>query len=158
MINSKTIQIGGKVVKVSEVSVRKVLQVLPFLNAATGDTAKNAQDAQQEGTADAGFMANITAMLGDSCGLTVDDLLDLHASELEELWTAFREVNAFFFKVAFQLRLEEKLAEMIGTMLQGFGGLFAGLFSEVIANASSMDIPGLSPPSPTPSGSAATNE
>jgi hypothetical protein len=158
MINSKTIEIGGKMVTVSEVSVRKVLQLLPFLTATAGNTAKDAQDAQQEGTIDAGFMANITALLGDSCGLTTDDLLDLHASELEQLWTAFREVNAFFFKVAVQLRLEEKLAEMIGTMLQGFGGLFAGLFSEVIANVSITDIPGLSPPSPTPSGSAATNE
>jgi len=159
MLNSKKITIGGRDVTVTEVRVRRVLQLLPMFEEkqqAVGHAA-TVEGGEIEQTAEDGFMTQLEILLQESCGLTIDNLQDLHSSELEQLWQAFYEVNSFFFRTAARFGLEEKVAVLLGTVLQGFGGLFAGFFAEAMEGVSTTDSPGLSPPLPTTNGNSGTN-
>ena len=132
MINSKKINLGGQDVTVTEVKVKRMMVLLPFLN-----------DAPTEGEVEKGFMENLDELLQESCGLTRADLEELHGSELEQLWDAFREVNGFFFKTLTKLGVAEKIPELLGTLLSAYGGMFASLLSGVTPTLENMDLAGL---------------
>ena len=134
MINSKKITLGDKDVVVSEVKVKRLLQLLPFYSAG--------QKPDSEEELEPAFMENLEELLFDSCGMTVSELEELHGSELEKLWQAFREVNGFFFKMSASLGIEAKLAELLNTLLSAFGGTFANYLSEAMTAASTTDSPG----------------
>jgi len=159
MLNSKKITVGGRDVTVTEVRVRRVLQLLPMFEQKpqAAGPAPGLDGEAAVPSAEDGFMAQLEILLQESCGLTIDNLQDLHSSELEQLWQAFYEVNSFFFRTAVRFGLEEKVAVLLGTVLQGFGGLFAGFFAEAMESVSTTDSPGLSPPLPTTSENSGTN-
>lgn len=46
-------------------------------------------------------------LLPEACSLGKEALLDLVPSELEEIWVAFREVNAAFFSLAAKMGLKD---------------------------------------------------
>jgi len=150
MLNSKKIEINGRSITVTEVSVRKVLQLMPQLLPSVK------KDGEEE-TAETGFMANLEDLLQYACGLSFEELIELHPSELEKLWEAFREVNAFFFRMTSTLGLEERIGQIVATLLQNFGGLFAAFFAGAMQDASITASPGLTPPSETTNGNDETN-
>lgn len=133
MLNSKKIIIGGKDILVTEVKVKRLLKLMPFLSAG-----------QEKDTDDEpGFMDNIDQLLHDCCGLQRSDVEDMHGSELEALWAAFHEVNGFFFKTVENLGLEKTIGELLNTTLSAYGGMFASLLSGVTGDAPITELVGL---------------
>lgn len=132
MLNSEKIVIAGKDITVTEVKVKRVMALLPFLD-----------DGKKEGDVQANFMDNVEGLLCDGCGLGVKDLEDMHSSELKILWAAFRKVNDFFFETMENLGLAEKIPELLSTLLSAYGGMFASLLSGVTPTVEGMDLAGL---------------
>lgn len=127
MLNSKKVKIGDRDITVCEVKVKRVLQLLPFLGM---------DDSGQDDTVEKGFMENMDELLQECCGIGRTELVDMHGSELERLWDAFREVNGFFFRTANRLGLEEKIKDLLGILFGLCGETFASLLSEVMRDAS----------------------
>lgn len=132
MLNSQKIKIGGREVTVNEIRVKQVLALLPFTSAG-----------QPEGKEEAGFLKKFEALLLEGCGMTPDELGELHGSELELLWKTFREVNPFFFRTANQLNLEKPLAELAATIVSAYGEMYASLFAGATSTVSSTGLAGL---------------
>ena len=148
MLNSKKVTIGDQDITVCEVKVGRILQLLPFMSDGSADG--------QDDEVSKGFMENLDELLHDCCGIVQEDLKGLHGSELEALWNAFEEVNGFFFKTIARLGLEEKIKELLSTLLSAYGGMFASLLSEATQGASITDLVGSLGPPKIPSGSGET--
>lgn len=146
MMNEKSVTLrGGEKVLVQEVTVRRVMKALPFLN------PKKEAAAGTEAEPEKPFIENIDELLGSVCGLTAEKLLDLYPSDLEQLWNAFREVNGFFFKMAEKLGLAEQLGTILRSILAGAGSQLADSLKSDIRAALITASAGLSVPPSTPS-------
>lgn len=147
MINVETVKLSdGTDVKVSEVKVRKVMALLPFLSA--GEEKKQDKEKKQE--EERSFQEKIEDILKDCCGLTLDELQDLYSSDYEKLWSAFQNVNGFFFKTIKRFNLEEMARKALSTMVEAFGETFADSLKGDMSIASISDLVGSSKPSESP--------
>jgi hypothetical protein len=64
-------------------------------------------------------------------GLDFDGLVQLAPSEIEELWKAFKEVNASFFKIAGWLGMETMVDKAVAAIRQGLAGEFSKAFADL---------------------------
>lgn len=122
--NTEIVPIGekGKTkdVVVKEVPVKRILEALPF------DIGGKKEKEELE----AGFMAKMKSLLQESTGLSGEEFLDLCGSEMEELWEAFRRVNAFFFKILGHKLLEKPMQGFLNTVGPACGEMFVDLLKE----------------------------
>lgn len=145
MISEKSVTLrGGVKVLVQEVSVRRVMKVLPFLPAKKAEEGMEAEPEKP-------FIENLDELLASVCGLSAEGLLDMYPSDIEQLWQAFREVNSFFFKMAEKLGLTEQLGAILRLILDGVGSQLAASLKTDIADALTTASAGLSKPLNTPS-------
>lgn len=112
MRKSESISIGGKNVRVEEISPRMVMDAFQ----AGGKNDGGAGQADNPALRD---------LLLKCTNLEVNDLLDLYGSELEELWECFTRVNSFFFTLAKKLGLDQAVARMADQFVSNIGEEFA---------------------------------
>jgi len=71
---------------------------------------------------------------------TVEGFQDLSPSELEEVWEAFKRVNAVFFKLAGALGLADVLADLKNSFVRIFSTLyFSSLSAATAPESGTMD-------------------
>lgn len=65
------------------------------------------------------MVERVQSLVALSCPeLTMETVLDLYPSEIEELWAAFQEVNAAFLGAVRRIGLFETLRETIGPLVK----------------------------------------
>lgn len=134
MINTKIVKLAaGKEITVTEVKVKRVLNLLPMFSAG------QKEDEKEGGL---GIADHLQELLTDATGMALEDLQELRSSEIEALWLAFQETNSFFFRTITRFNLEESVGEVLRTLLTAFGGMFANLLSEATLDVSNMDLVG----------------
>lgn len=102
MQKSKTIQLGEQSFTVKELPMRVIWELV--------NNKKADQDPMVE---------RVQSLVALSCPeLTMETVLDLYPSEIEELWAAFQEVNAAFLGAVRRIGLFETLRETIGPLVK----------------------------------------
>lgn len=67
----------------------------------------------------------VKRLLPMACDIDPKAIIDMTPSEIEELFTAFKEVNASFFRMAQAMGLGEIIKGLKKTLLSEFAGIFA---------------------------------
>ncbi|WP_310601438.1 hypothetical protein [Desulfobulbus sp.] len=110
----KTIQIGQKSFTLKELPMHVVRQLVNREN--TGSILDRGQE-----------------LLQLSCPeLTVDSLLELYPSEVEELWHGFEEVNASFLGFARLVGLDRAMIDLVHKVVRTSIGQFASSLPAVM--------------------------
>lgn len=119
----KTIKIDEREITVRELTVKQIMGI--FDNA--GQTGSDANDL-------AGILKDKMALVTD---LTLDDIVTMAPSELQQVWGAVKEVNTAFFELAQAAGLgqtiDKILAQLREALLSDFSSLFASSLRQAMA-------------------------
>jgi len=123
MRKHEVIEVDGKRITVSELKVKDILSLI------TGEGGKLG----------AVKVSEIVRRAQDVIPLAVDcpleELQELAPSELEEVWEAFKRVNAVFFRLADALGLAGVLKELKNSAAKVFSGLYVSSLSAAMDRA-----------------------
>jgi hypothetical protein len=118
MRKHEVIEIDGKKITVSELKVKDILSLFQGEDGKLGSVK----------------VSDIISRAKDVLPLTVDcpvdELTEFAPSELEEIWEAFKRVNAVFFKLAGALGLTGVLEDLKNSAVRIFSSLYFSLLSE----------------------------
>ena len=129
MKQRKVITIDDREYTVSELSVKQIIEVIESNNLTA--LFSGLSDVTKENPTSVtqlylmGIQKEVQAVMGKCCDFTFADLIELAPSEIKEIYSAFKEVNADFF-----FTLE---ATGIKAMLQGIKEQALSSFSKELA-------------------------
>ena len=111
MRKQKTVKIDDKEIAIKELRVKDFVEILEGVSADTSIAALRGQ---------------IEKLLPLATDLTVESMMEMSPSELQQIYDGFREVNSVFFEGAGALGMGSLLAELKNSLLKDFSGLLAG--------------------------------
>ncbi len=112
MQKTKSVKIGDQTFVVCELKVREIWELV------------NNQDTEKD------TLSQYQDLLSIACpGITENDLLDMYPSEIDELWTAFKEANNSFLETTRRIGLDQALMEAVKEAVQGSIRRSAALFN-----------------------------
>lgn len=116
MQKTKVIEVGGKEVTVSEISVTRIFRLLQgeesIINLPLPEV-----------------MEKVKGLIPLALNVAIEELFegDIYSEDIDRLIEAFKETNPVFFSTARALKLDSVLANLFSTQLMNFSKIFAGL-------------------------------
>jgi hypothetical protein len=138
MRKRKTIKIDEKEITVLEVKVSDILEILGL------QEEKKADGKISEGPGDQlkDLVAIIRKYLPQFVqNITLEDMIDMAPSEIEQVYNAFKEVNSTFFSLAQRLKLGEMLERMKDAIIADCSAMFAGFLKQGTETPGNTDSP-----------------
>lgn len=133
---AKVIKIGEREITIKEITVREIRTFW--------------QDLETEPQAGVDGMYAVLTRFFPTCvsGVALSELDDMTPSEIKQIYTAFREINADFFEAAKMIEGENPILVGLREIIQPLLiARFAGFFPTAIPEPGDMDSPSSSQPS-----------
>lgn len=122
-----------KTFTVKELTCAQIIE-LTQTNALFGDGTASKNSDNGEGVTNTGMLAalgeygeEIRKIMKLTCDFTIEDLKPLAPSEIKQIYTAFKEVNADFLEVLEKLKITHLYKQMIDRATSAFSKMFVPL-------------------------------
>lgn len=121
MQKTKVIKLTERELTISELKVRDIYDLI-------------GQAGQNEGA----FFGEMSELLHRCSGLTMDDLMGLYPSEVEDVWAAIQEVNASFLSLARKLGVDRLIRQILDGIRIDLAGASAASSPEATPESGTM--------------------
>ena len=133
MKNSTVVKIDDKEFTIKELSLREIIAFLnesKFLGGSEAEADKSVEEAILLRLND--LPVDVKYLMEKCCDFTLEDLYDLHPSEIRKIIDAFKEINKDFLSALEMLGVTEAVKVIRDVALNRFSGTLVGLLNRDI--------------------------
>lgn len=131
MRREREVEIDNKKIKVFELTVKDILEIL----------GESGEKEGTQGSADQieDLKSLVEKHLTKATDAKLEDFREMAPSDIKTVFDAFKEVNSVFFEMAQRAGLGAILEEVKSALLKDFSGIAAGLFKQATQKSGDTD-------------------